>query len=131
MLIVCMYGIVYYDYRTGRIADAGYDFGGYQNNVTINNATFDHEGNLYISTSEHGVLMIRKGSNRVEQLENSNSSFNLATAFVNEIIEDKDNNLWIGCYNKGLYLSGYFCLLQNRDHILQYPAGYRHCDFLP
>lgn len=74
MLIVCMYGIVYYDYRTGRIADAGYDFGGYQNNVTINNATFDHEGNLYISTSEHGVLMIRKGSNRVEQLENSNSS---------------------------------------------------------
>lgn len=39
MLIACMYGIVYYDYRTGRIADAGYDFGGYQNNVTINNAT--------------------------------------------------------------------------------------------
>ena len=37
-------------------------------------------------------------------MENSNSSFNLATAFVNEIIEDKDNNLWIGCYNKGLYL---------------------------
>ncbi len=104
MLIVCMYGIVYYDYRTGRIADAGYDFGGYQNNVTINNATFDHEGNLYISTSEHGVLMIRKGSNRVEQLENSNSNFNLATAFVNDIIEDKDNNLWIGCYKKGLYL---------------------------
>ena len=104
MLIACMYGFVYYDYRTGRIADAGYDFGGYQNNVTINNATFDHEGNLYISTSEHGVLMIRKGSNRVEQLENSNSSFNLATAFVNNIIEDKDNNLWIGCYNKGLYL---------------------------
>ena len=43
-------------------------------------------------------------SDLVEQLENSNSSFNLATAFVNEIIEDKDNNLWIGCYNKGLYL---------------------------
>ena len=39
-----------------------------------------------------------------KRLENSNSSFNLATAFVNDIIEDKDNNLWIGCYNKGLYL---------------------------
>ena len=91
---------------TGQAASLmlSYDFGGYQNNVTINNATFDHEGNLYISTSEHGVLMIRKGSNRVEQLENSNSSFNLATAFVNDIIEDKDNNLWIGCYKKGLYL---------------------------
>ena len=104
LLIVCMYGIIYYDYKTGRIADAGYDFGTYANNVTINNATFDHEGNLYISTSEHGALLIRKGSNRVEQLESSNSNFNLSTAFVNDIIEDKDNNLWIGCYKKGLYL---------------------------
>ena len=104
MLIVCMYGIIYYNYQTGRIADAGYDFGEYRNNVTINNATFDHGGNLYISTSEHGALTIKKGSNKVEQLENSNSNFNLATAFVNDIIEDKDNNLWIGCYKKGLYL---------------------------
>ena len=104
MLIVCMYGIIYYDYQTGRIADAGYDLGTFKNHVTINNATFDHDGNLYISTSEHGALIIKKGSNKVEQLENSNSNFNLSTAFVNDIIEDKDNNLWIGCYNKGLYL---------------------------
>ena len=104
MLIVCMYGIIYYDYRTGRIADAGYDLGTFKNHVTINNATFDHDGNLYISTSEHGALIIKKGSSKVEQLENSNSNFNLSTAFVNDIIEDKDNNLWIGCYKKGLYL---------------------------
>ena len=104
MLIVCMYGIIYYDYRTGRIADAGYDLGTFKNHVTINNATFDHDGNLYISTSEHGALIIKKGSNKVEQLENSNRNFNLSTAFVNDIIEDKDNNLWIGCYKKGLYL---------------------------
>ncbi len=104
MLIVCMYGIIYYDYRTERIADAGYDLGTFKNHVTINNATFDHDGNLYISTSEHGALIIKKGSNKVEQLENSNSNFNLSTAFVNDIIEDKDNNLWIGCYKKGLYL---------------------------
>jgi ligand-binding sensor domain-containing protein len=41
-----MYGIIYYDYRTGRIADAGYDLGTFKNHVTINNATFDHDGNL-------------------------------------------------------------------------------------
>ena len=104
MLIVCMYGILYYDYTTGRIADAGYDFGEFKNSVTINKATFDHEGNLYISTSEHGALFIKKGTNRLMQLENSNRYFNLETAFVNDIIEDKDNNLWIGCYKKGLYL---------------------------
>lgn len=100
MLIVCMYGIIYYDYRTGRIADAGYDLGTFKNHVTINNATFDHDGNLYISTSEHGALIIKKGSSKVEQLENSNSNFNLSTAFVNDIIEDKDNNLWIAVTRK-------------------------------
>ncbi len=104
MLIVCMYGIIYYDYHTGRIADAGYTLGEYQNNVTINNAIFDHEGNLYLSTSEHGALIIKRGCNQAEQLENTNGNFNLSTAFVNDIIEDKDNNLWIGCYKKGLYL---------------------------
>lgn len=104
MLIVCMYGIIYYDYRSGKIADAGYDFGTFQNNITINKAILDHEKNLYICTSEHGVLVARYGSNKVEQLENSNNTFNLSTAFVNDIYEDKDYNLWIGCYKKGLYL---------------------------
>lgn len=104
MLIVCMYGIIYYDYSTNKIADAGYDFGPFKNNITINNATFDHDGNLYISTSEHGALIIKKGSNKVEQLESSNNTFNLSTAYVNDIFVDKDNNLWVGCYKKGLYL---------------------------
>lgn len=104
MLIVCMYGILYYNYKTELIADAGYNLGPFKDNVTINNATFDHEGNLYISTSEHGVLIIKKDSNKVEQLESSSNNFQLASAFVNDVMEDKDNNLWVGCYKKGLYL---------------------------
>lgn len=104
MLIVCMYGILSYDYKTEHIADAGYDFGRYRGDITINHAMFDHEGNLYIGTSEHGALVIRQGSNQLEQAENTNRSFNLATAYVNDIIEDKDNNMWMACYKKGLYL---------------------------
>ncbi len=103
LLIVCMYGILYYDYHTDQIADAGYDFGIYRGNTTINNATFDHDGNLYLSTSEHGALKIRRGSGKVETTEAKSSSMDLGTAFVNDIIEDKDHNLWIGCYKKGLY----------------------------
>ena len=104
LLIVCMYGILYYDYSTAKIADAGYDFGPYKANTTINNASFDHEGNLYLSTSEHGVLIIKKGSDKVEQLESTNSNFDLSSAFVNDLMEDRAGNLWVGCYKKGLYL---------------------------
>ncbi len=104
LLIVCMYGILYYDYTTAKIANAGYDFGSFASNTTINNATFDREGNLYLGTSEHGVLIIRKGCGKVEQLESTNSNFDLSSAFVHDVMEDRTGNLWVGCYKKGLYL---------------------------
>ena len=104
MLIVCMNGILSYNYQTGSLDETDYDMGAFRNNMTINSATFDHNGNLYIGTSEHGVLVIRKGSRRMEQLESDNPRFQLTTAYVNDIVEDKDNNLWVGCYKKGLYL---------------------------
>lgn len=104
LLIVCMNGILSYNYQSRQLAETDYDFGPFRGNITINRATFDHEGNLYICTSEHGVLVAPKGSKAIRQLESSNASFNLATAYVNDLIEDKDNNLWVGCYKKGLYL---------------------------
>ena len=104
LLIVCMYGLLAYDYHTGRMADAGYDLGDYRGKVTFNQALFDREGNLYVATSEHGVLLARKGTRKLVQMENANSTFNLSAAFVNDLMEDASGNLWVGCYKKGLYL---------------------------
>lgn len=99
-----MHGILYYDFPTGKLLDAGYDFGRYEE-VTINSATFDHLGNLYLGTSESGVLWAPNGSKSIVPYVNQNElRFSLANSWVNDIIEDKDNNLWIACYKKGLYL---------------------------
>ena len=104
LMIVCMHGILYYDFPTGKLLDAGYDFGRYEE-VTINSATFDHLGNLYLGTSESGVLWAPNGSKSIVPYVNQNElRFSLANSWVNDIIEDKDNNLWIACYKKGLYL---------------------------
>jgi signal transduction histidine kinase/DNA-binding response OmpR family regulator/streptogramin lyase len=100
-----MYGIEIYDYRTGKLYDAGYDFGPYKGNITINSATFDHKGNLYIGTSECGVLMARKGEHIFKPFSVPNKDrFDLRTSYVTDLMEDKDQNIWIGCYKKGLYL---------------------------
>lgn len=105
LLIVCMFGIMYYDYPTGKLVDAGYDFGSYKEDITINSATFDHSGNLYLGTFERGVLFAANGSKHVIPFVNSNEQrFNLSSSWVNDIMEDKDENLWIACYKKGLYL---------------------------
>lgn len=105
LLIVCMFGIIGYDYTTGQLTEAGYDFGSYTGNITINSATLDHQGNLYVGTSESGVLMCPRGARTFAPYTNENKSrFDLGTSFVNDIMEDKDENLWVGCYKKGLYL---------------------------
>ncbi len=103
LTIVCMYGILEYDYSTSQIRPSAYDLGPFTGNVTINSATLDRDNNLYISTSEHGALLFAHGTKKAVQMTSDSHAFNLQTAYVKDIFEDKDRNVWIGCYKKGLY----------------------------
>lgn len=103
MLVVCMYGILRYDYASGKLSDAGFDMSALSSKVSIRHATIDHTGNIYIGTSGSGLMVIPKGSNRLCPFYDNNRDFNLATSNVNDIIEDKDHNIWICCYKKGVY----------------------------
>lgn len=105
LLIVCMNGLLNYDYSTDRVSNSSYDLGTYKGHVTINTAIFDHNGNLYIGTSECGLLVAPKDSRIFTAYSQPNSDrFNLSATYVKSIVEDKDHNLWLGCYRKGLYL---------------------------
>lgn len=46
-LIVCLYGILRYDYATGELTDAGYDMKALDAKVSIRGALMDRAGNLY------------------------------------------------------------------------------------
>lgn len=102
-LIVCLNGIYKYEYSTGKVSDAGYDLKSLGTNNAIHNAMFDHRGNLYLSTSDKGVMKIAASDRRACQMESDIIKFRLDMADVHSVFEDKDNNLWICCYNKGLY----------------------------
>ncbi len=105
LLIVCMFGIMVYDYSTGQLHDADYDFGPYADNISINSATFDRKGNLYVGTSESGLLVCANDTRSfVPYVNDNNSSFDLGSSYVTNVMEDRDENLWVGCYKKGLYL---------------------------
>ena len=104
MLIVCMSGFLYYNYATDKISQADFNLGSFQGNISINCAFKDHLNNIYIGTADNGVLMIPHGSKKLVQLESRNNErFSLTTSNVFDIMEDKDLNLWVGCYKKGLY----------------------------
>ena len=102
-LLVCTYGILRYDYSTATISDAGYDLSALEKGVSIRKAMFDKQGNLYLGTSGCGLMMVPRGSKKFVQVESPDYSFDLTTANVNDIFEDKDANLWISCYKKGLF----------------------------
>ena len=101
LLAVCMYGILRYDYATGEFVDAGYDMKALDSKVSIRWANQTHDGNLYLGTSGKGLFCIDKGSNTLRQVDNG-GRYGLTSANVNYIMEDKDHNLWVSCYKKGL-----------------------------
>ena len=103
-LVVCMYGILRYDYATDRLYDAGYDLSALGSQTTsVRTARLGYDGSIYLGTSGGGPMVIRKGSRRLERVESDNGEFDLASSNVNDILEDKDHNLWISCYKKGLF----------------------------
>ncbi len=103
-LAVCMYGILRYDYATGEMTDAGIDLSPIGSTISVRAAMVDHAGNIYIGTSGRGLFIVRKGGRTLQQVENGNGKYDLASANVNCIFEDKDQNMWVSCYKKGLYL---------------------------
>jgi signal transduction histidine kinase/DNA-binding response OmpR family regulator len=99
-----MYGIMRYDEATGLMTDAGYDLSALDKQYSIRKGMLSSKGDLYLCTSGHGLMVIRKGQRRLEQVESGNPRFDLATSNVNDVFEDRDHNLWVSCYKKGLLL---------------------------
>ena len=102
-LVVCISGILRYDYATGQLTDAGYDLSALPPQVSIKRALRSSQGNIYIATSGNGLMVIPLHSNVLRPVESYSGRFNLASSNIVDLIEDKDHNLWLGCYQKGLF----------------------------
>ena len=102
-LVVCISGILRYDYATGQLTDAGYDLSALPPQVSIKRALRSSQDNIYIATSGNGLMVIPLHSNVLRPVESYSGRFNLASSNIVDLIEDKDHNLWLGCYQKGLF----------------------------
>ena len=103
LLVVCMYGVLRYDYLSGEMEDAGFDMSALERQVSIRAALVAHDGAIYFGTSGHGLFVVPKGSHTLQRVEGHKGNYDLTTANVNHLFEDKDHNLWVSCYKKGLY----------------------------
>ena len=105
-LAVCMYGIMRYDYANERFIQSDIDMSLLREKVSIRTAFKDTHNNILIGTSGNGLMLIRKGSKKLEMMKSPDDDGILTTSNVNDIIEDKTHNIWVSCYNRGLYKLG-------------------------
>ncbi len=101
--LVCMYGLLYYDYLSGKLSQTTYDLSALAGGISIRDAYFDKQGNLYVGTSGMGLMTVPSNSKTLQAMENTSVAFDLTSANVDKIFEDRNDNLWISCNKKGLY----------------------------
>lgn len=70
----------------------------------ITDMTLSHDGNVFISTTTRGqgVKYIDRKSGKILTYTNSRNSLALNTGKIDALLEDRDKNLWLGCFMKGL-----------------------------
>jgi len=102
-LVVCMYGILYYDYQNETLTPADYDLSTLSNDVSIRCALLSHNGNLFFGTSGMGLMTIPRSSRSLQQVDNVSENFDLQTSNIGYIFQDHSNNLWMGCNKRGLF----------------------------
>jgi signal transduction histidine kinase/ligand-binding sensor domain-containing protein/DNA-binding response OmpR family regulator len=62
----------------------------------------DHNGHILIGTDGQGLHRIDVENRKFYPVENESLSFNFHTARIHTLMEDRDKNLWMGCFQKGI-----------------------------
>lgn len=104
ILIVCLYGILEYNYETGKLKKANYVLPQLSGNLSIRSSYLDSKGNLYIGIKSLGLMVIPVGRRKAEVVKGSNALVDLGRSNVVAIFEDRTHNLWIGTYDQGAYI---------------------------
>lgn len=74
------------------------------NRLSIKTLTIDKDNNLYIGTEGFGLKIYNRSTNSIDDYDVHNGVFDLSSSKVHSILEDKDGNLWLGIFQKGLLM---------------------------
>lgn len=74
------------------------------NRLSIKTLTIDNNNNLYIGTEGFGLKIYNRSTNSIDDYDVHNGVFDLSSSKVHSILEDKDGNLWLGIFQKGLLM---------------------------
>ncbi|MDR1557789.1 MAG: response regulator [Tannerellaceae bacterium] len=72
--------------------------------LLIRRMILSHNGHIFVGTDGQGLKYIDTGSKQLYPVENEHLSFNFNIAKIHALMEDRDKNLWLGCFQKGILM---------------------------
>ena len=102
MLVVSLHGLSVYD--DGALKPAPFDMSAFGGSIILASAFRDHTGDIYIGTRGDGLYRLPKDGQKLERVECVAWGIDLNKAKIWDINEDRNGNLWIACYSKGLVM---------------------------
>lgn len=70
--------------------------------LVISDLATNKKGDILVGTDGQGLKYINRVTNTLLNVENIHSAFNFDRAKVHAILEDRDQNLWLGCFYGGV-----------------------------
>lgn len=61
-------------------------------------------GNIYIATNGQGVRYMKPNESKIYSFINYSDNTDYSTIIIPDLFEDKDENLWLGCFLKGILM---------------------------
>lgn len=91
--------------RGNRLVKADIQYGQFEGtDMSFHSFCKDARGNVYLGTVGSGLYMLRKGTKRLERMVQTGAPVDLNTSKIWALIADRQQNIWIGCRQKGLLL---------------------------
>jgi signal transduction histidine kinase/ligand-binding sensor domain-containing protein/DNA-binding response OmpR family regulator len=75
-----------------------------ESELPIRHVLFDSKKRLWVGTDGFGLKILNKRTNKLENYTSVNTPFNFLKSKVHSIIEDNAGNIWLGIFQKGIYL---------------------------
>lgn len=70
--------------------------------LLISTLMINKQNQLYIGTDGQGVMIYNRAKNSIEDYEVNSPPFDFSKGKIHSILQDKDQNLWLGIFQKGV-----------------------------
>lgn len=103
-IAVCRYGFQRFHYKENEFDETDFELSALGHDTYITQAIRSDSGDIILGTKGKGLWIISREGKSVRRIEDCNRQLGLSSSYVTALMEDKDQNLWICCFKKGLYL---------------------------